>query len=1146
MNGIKNRLLLACTTLCVLSSCLEVEKFVQEAYVYTPFGRKVDIAELKSLESDAVITEELYIQGVVTSSDAEGNYAQKIVFQDESGAVSIVADLSASNELFPIGQKISVQCRRMVLSDIGGVRQLGASVSGEGLQKSTAAIDNRTARSCIFAIEGGTPVTPKELRLEELDADARAHEDCLVALQEIFFQTHQLPFANEGGSSEQYRTLYDNDGRTVLLCTSDGATMAGEMLPEGKGTVTGILTYPNGRPVIQIRSLDDIAFAPSSDCTVNDPDDIESDIFLSEYYASGEACYIEIFNAGEETVDLSDYALACDRASDGVFDRVLPLDRQLLGPWGMAVYGNAAAMDQVVKQTTANGDWDPLRTNYSSVRLDELGLDGNSQIALMKNGAVVDLLSTTSKYGWASDKTLIRRQGIKGHSKASDFTRADAGWITKVAAYAYNLGNHRFSDADPDFDAPTALVPKTILDVRTMTAGKIATSLSVTGRVTSDRSAGNVAPNRLFMQDASNRGICIAFRDGQHHAYEAGDEIAVELYGAELADENGLWVVKNCVVARSEKTPSPNELPAPIEASVSQLGNLQSMYVYIKDVQISDSALDATYGDSAACSEDLFANRFYIATLPEASFASSRVAQQSGSVRGIAAVGNGERLIMPRNEADLAGLDQVRFSPITATPITAAALKEYPAGTITDDVRVTVTVTTDNSAGNMPSNKIFVQDDSDGFLLQLAGPNSYAFGQTLIIVLKNGALSKSDEVLVTPVGGGSVVAIGAPDPSLQPERITPKQLEANLYKLVTVSDLQVDESCRMNKFEGTLAFNAKGVASTVNIVTEPTAAWKGAYVPTASGSVTGLLSRSGDAFVLCPRSAADLAALPRNGTRHNGEKTVYFVPSTDPDADLFISETVMGDLDVNGNLLSSVARNKCNAKFVELYNPTGRNLTLSDYRVACIKYNNSVSRSDITYYRFPEDLVLTPGRTVVFKYVSKALGTATGAFMTNTLWPKDYTGDNDLTTGVEIDTEAVPGVILCLDARDYAQSIANSTKSFPAFDGNDILVVQRTDDGGTTWREIDRLFSLPTADNTFAGKVSYPFLTGYLRKPGKLGTPGNVTDVQDAAYTEKTSNRNHNDFESTQCNPMSGGVANWIPMSLGDTSDLGVHTFSVE
>ncbi len=1146
MNGIKNKMLLACALVCALTSCLEVEKFVQETYVYTPSGRQVAIPELKELAADATITEDIYVQGVVTSSDVSGNYAQKIVFQDESGAISIVADLSASNELFPVGQKISVQCKGMVLAEIGGVRQLCASVTGEGLQKSAVAIDNRMARSTVFAVDGGEAIVPEPLRLNELNASTRANEDCLVALQEVFFQTRLLPFANQGGSSEQFRTLYDSDGNTALLCTSDGATMAGEMLPEGKGTVTGILTYPNGRPVIMIRTLEDITFAPSADCEVNDPNDIESEIILSEYYAANGAYYIEIFNVGTQTVDLSAYALARDHTSDGNFDVEMVLDAQPLGPFGMVVYSNTAARQSVVKTLTADADWDPLRTNYSSVNLDALSLDGNSQIALKKEGVIVDLLSTTSKYGWAANKTLIRRPQIKAHSTSSDFTRADAGWITKVSGYGYNLGNHRFQENDPDFDAPQTPVPQTILDIRQMEAGCLATAYTITGRVTSDREAGNVAPNRLFMQDASNRGICVAFREGQHHTYDAGDEISVELYGTDLVDEKGLWVLTDCVVSRSDRTASPNQMPEPIEASVAQISNLQSMYVYIKDVQISAAALGANYGDGAARSEDLFANEFWISTLDEASFAANPVAQQSGSVRGIAGVDNEKLVIMPRNDADLAGLDQSRFEPIVATPVDVSVLQGYTAGTIADDVRVTVTVTTDNSAGNMPSNKIFVQDATGGFLLQLPGENTYAFGQTLIVVLKNAALATSEELVVTPAAPTSVVAIGAPDPSLQPVQITPSQMADNLYELVTLANVQVDDAFRLNKFDGEIPFNAKGTASKVYVVTESTAAWKGAYIPTASGAVTGLLSRRGTDYVLYPRTAADLSALPKNGTRHNGERVVYFVPSTDPAADLFISETVMGDLDANGNLLASVARNKCNSKFVELYNPTGNDLTLANYRVACIKYNNAVARSDISYYQFPENLVLTPGRTVVFKYVSCALGTSTKDFMTNTLWPKNYTGDSALKTGVTIDTEAVPGVTLCLDARDYSKSIANSTQSFPAFDGNDILVVQKTTDGGATWTEIDRLFSLPTADGTFTGKVTYPFLKGYQRKPGKLGLPGNLTDVQDEAYTAKTSNRNANDFESTRCNPKSGGVANWIEMSLGDTSDLGVHAFSVE
>lgn len=1128
------------------AGCLEVDKFVQEVFVYEPSGHYSTIADLKMMEADALIDENIYVQGVVTSSDAEGNWSRRIVFQDESGAVSVMADLGSSNELFPIGQKISVQCRNMTLADVGGVRILCAGVQGEGLRKSASAIDNRTARSTIFAVEGGKAVTPRALTLSELNADTRAYEDCLVTLQGVFFQTHLLPYANEGGSSEQYRTLYDSEGGTALLCTSDGSTMAGEPLPEGKGTITGILTYPNGSASIMIRSLDDVAFSPSSDTEVNDPNDRISDIIISEYYENEGAVYIEIFNTGEETVDLGGYALACDTSSDGNFTQSVALDSQKLGPFGMAVYCNSKAAQSVIAGGAA--EWDPLRTNYSQIRIDNLAIDGNSQVALMKSGEVADLLSTTNKYGWAQSKTFIRRPNIKGHSRPSDYTRADAGWILKIAGYTYNMGNHRYFDYDPDFDSPQTVQPCTILDVRGMAAGRVSQALSVTGRVTSDSEGGNVAADRLFMQDGSNRGLCVAFRKGQNHAYKPGDEITVELLGANLVDEQGLWVADECVVSRSLLTDAPNEMPEPIEASVSQIPNLQSMYIYIKDVEAADDGLGKTYGSADIRSYDLFANEFYISTLAGAVFAQQSVTDKSGSIKGIAAVQNGALIVMPRNSGDLEAMTEARFMPITAEPVPVSRVKQMAAGKINEDVRVTVTVTTDNTGGNMPGGKIFVQDDNDGFMLQLPADNEYAFGQTLIVVMNGATISNDGEFVVTPESAQRVVATGAPDPSLQPVSITPSQLKSNLHKLVTVANVQVADEYRLNKFEGNLMFNGRSLSEGIEVVTSTTAEWSGSYLPTAAGSITGCVTfdKGRNCYVLYPRRTSDLAALPVDGTRLDGEKVVYFVPSSDPAADLFISETVMGNLDVNGNPLSSVARNNCNSKFVELYNPTSRNLTLSNYRVACIKYNNGMSRSDIKYYQFEAGYELKPGRTVVFKYVSTASGTGNGSAMSNTIWPKGYTADQSgLTSGVRIDAESVPGVILVLDARDYSKTIANSTDAFPSFDGNDILVVQKTDDGGATWTEIDRLFSLPTANGAFDGGVVYPFLFGYMRKPGVLGLPGNITNVQDSAYTAKESSRNRNDFESTQCNPTSGGAANWIQMPINSIDDLGVHTFSV-
>ena len=98
MNGIKQKMSIICALVCcTMISCLQVEEFVQETYVYEPYGDHLTIAELKEFPADNIIEQEIYVQGIVTSSDESGQYAQSIVFQDESGAINIYADLSYSN-----------------------------------------------------------------------------------------------------------------------------------------------------------------------------------------------------------------------------------------------------------------------------------------------------------------------------------------------------------------------------------------------------------------------------------------------------------------------------------------------------------------------------------------------------------------------------------------------------------------------------------------------------------------------------------------------------------------------------------------------------------------------------------------------------------------------------------------------------------------------------------------------------------------------------------------------------------------------------------------------------------------------------------------------------------------------------------------
>lgn len=565
MNGIKFKHLIILLLGIFFFSCEKLEPYKEPVFVYEPVGRAITVAQLKQLPVDALIEEELYVQGTVTSSDAEGNFARQILFQDGADGMLANIDMATYNKEYPYGKSISVQLKGLFLAQINGVLQLASGVSGSGIFKVARAIDNRTVRSHFFAYGDAPACTPQKLTLSQLDAQSRTAENMLVELDGLFFQTTALPFANAGGSSSQNRTLYNTDGLSLLLSTNDASTMAAEMLTKGSGSVTGILSYPNGRAQIVVKSIDDIRFDPSVQPEVSDPEDRVSKLIISEYFSSLGKSYIELYNCGNTAINMGEYSLSTDTQSDGVFSSKVDLENQMIAPQGVVLYKTSAS-NAIPWVDTEPAAWQPLRTNYSCVRLDALQLDGNSQIALMKGSEVADILATTGKSDWAHEVTLIRRTNIEAHSKSSDFTRADAGWITKVGGYSFNLGHHRFFDTDPDLDAPTVSVVKSILNVRSMESGKITEAIKIVGVVTSDRESGNVAPNRLYMQDASNRGLCVAFREGQQHLYNAGDEVAVELYGASLVSENGLYVITDASVSRSVKTDKPNA-----EARVSSM-----------------------------------------------------------------------------------------------------------------------------------------------------------------------------------------------------------------------------------------------------------------------------------------------------------------------------------------------------------------------------------------------------------------------------------------------------------------------------------------------------------------------------------------------------------------------------------------------
>jgi len=116
-----------------------------------------------------------------------------------------------------------------------------------------------------------------------------------------------LPFAVP--QEETKRRLKDCDGNEIVLLNSGYADFQAELLPEGNGTVTGILTQENNTFQLVIRDLADMDLTGER-CP---PDQQTSDqIFISELADPDNntgARFVELYNSGSKPLSLKGWSL---------------------------------------------------------------------------------------------------------------------------------------------------------------------------------------------------------------------------------------------------------------------------------------------------------------------------------------------------------------------------------------------------------------------------------------------------------------------------------------------------------------------------------------------------------------------------------------------------------------------------------------------------------------------------------------------------------------------------------------------------------------------------------------------------------------------------------------------------------------------
>lgn len=231
----------------------------------------VSIAELKEkygitkdMINDTVrIDDGIQIKGVVTGNDAEGNIYNEIALQDETGGILVCIAQGGLCGQIQVGQEILIDLGGLYIGAYRSQPQIGVPYTSTSTSGAKSTYPSRIARAewqTRFKLIGkpdATKLVAKEFDYESLksnETELYKYAGCLVKATGVGFakadgKTTYAP-KSEGASTgygvmrafKNMTTGKDYTTNEFGVRTSCYSDFAAEKLPEGKLTVTGILT----------------------------------------------------------------------------------------------------------------------------------------------------------------------------------------------------------------------------------------------------------------------------------------------------------------------------------------------------------------------------------------------------------------------------------------------------------------------------------------------------------------------------------------------------------------------------------------------------------------------------------------------------------------------------------------------------------------------------------------------------------------------------------------------------------------------------------------------------------------------------------------------------------------------------------------
>lgn len=237
---------------------------LQEKNVISIEDLKTNYGITKDMINDTVrIDDGIQIKGVVTGNDAEGNIYNEIALQDETGGILVCIAQGGLCGQIQVGQEILIDLGGLYIGAYRSQPQIGVPYTSTSASGAKSTYPSRIARAewqTRFKLIGkpdAKKLVAKEFDYESLkgnETELYKYAGCLVKATGVGFakadgKTTYAP-KSEGASTgygvmrafKNMTTGKDYTTNEFGVRTSCYSDFAAEKLPEGKLTVTGILT----------------------------------------------------------------------------------------------------------------------------------------------------------------------------------------------------------------------------------------------------------------------------------------------------------------------------------------------------------------------------------------------------------------------------------------------------------------------------------------------------------------------------------------------------------------------------------------------------------------------------------------------------------------------------------------------------------------------------------------------------------------------------------------------------------------------------------------------------------------------------------------------------------------------------------------